>query len=67
MEILGIDFWIQMVVYAVSLGTFGGTVVVRLTHLEKKMDKHNHIVERVIETEARAKSNTHRLDRLEKN
>jgi hypothetical protein len=35
------QFWIQMIVYAVSLGSLGGVVLTRLNYLEKKMDKHN--------------------------
>lgn len=50
----------------------------RLEQLEKKVDKHNNLAERIIKMEsrvadtdiaaleARAKSNSHRLDKLEK-
>lgn len=38
----------------------------RLEQLEKKVDKHNHLVERMVAVEERSKSNTHRLDELEK-
>lgn len=39
----------------------------RLKELERKVEKHNNLVERMQAVEDRAKSNTHRLDFLEKN
>lgn len=30
------EFWIQMLVYAVSIGSFAGVVLSRLSSLEKK-------------------------------
>ena len=39
----------------------------RLRKLEDKVDRHNHLVERMCKVEDRAMSNTHRLDNLEKN
>ena len=41
-------------------------VTYRLEQLEKKVDQHNHLVERMVAVEERSKSNTHRLDELEK-
>lgn len=38
----------------------------RLKKLEDKVDKHNHLVERMCKVEDRAMSNTHRIDNLEK-
>lgn len=38
----------------------------RLEQLEKKMDKHNNLVERMVAVEERCKSNTHRLDELQR-
>lgn len=37
----------------------------RLEQLEKKVDKHNSLVERMAAVEERSKSNTHRLDAWE--
>ncbi len=37
----------------------------RLKQLETKVDKHNHLVERMAVVEQRSKSNTHRLDELQ--
>ncbi len=39
--------------------------VFRLEQLESKMDKHNRLIERMYAVEARAKSNSHRLERIE--
>jgi hypothetical protein len=41
-------------------------IIFRLDTLEKKQDKHNNLIERMCNVEARAKSNSHRLDDLEK-
>jgi hypothetical protein len=55
-----------------AIGTIGGILAAnklvnfRLKALEDKVDKHNCLVERMVEVEQRSKSNTHRLDRVEK-
>lgn len=38
----------------------------RIEQLEKKVEKHNNLVERMVQVEDRAKSNSHRLDDLER-
>jgi len=54
------------------VGTLGGiaaankTVLFRLEQLEKKMDKHNNLIERMYKVEERCKSNTNRIDELTK-
>ena len=50
------EFWVQIVVYAVSFGIFTGSILTKLKYLEKKMDKHNGIVERVYILEGSIKS-----------
>lgn len=37
----------------------------RLQELEKKVEKHNNLVERMVEVEARSKGNTRRIETLE--
>ena len=37
----------------------------RLEQLEKKVDKHNGLVERMVDVEERSKSNAHRIDAWE--
>ena len=58
------EFWVQIVVYAVSLGSFGGVVLTRLSYLEKKMDKHNNLIERMSIVEQSTKSAHLRIDEL---
>lgn len=41
-------------------------VVYRLEQLEKKVDKHNNVIERTYVLEAQMKSVNHRLNNLEK-
>lgn len=38
----------------------------RLEQLEKKVDKHNGLIERMVAVEERSKSNSHRIDELVK-
>nr|WP_315022860.1 hypothetical protein [uncultured Aminipila sp.] len=61
---MGTEFWIQMIVYAVSLGSFGGVVLTKLNNLEKKQDKHNGLIERMVVVEQSIKSAHHRIDDL---
>lgn len=62
--LMSTEFWIQMVVYAVSLGSFGGMVVTKLNALEKKQDKHNGLIERMVAVEQSTKSAHHRIDEV---
>lgn len=55
---------IQIAIYLITLGTFGGTIMTRLANLERKMDKHNGIVEKVYRCEESLKSVHHRLDEI---
>ena len=54
-----------------TVGSLGGIMASsrltnhRLEQLEKKVEKHNNLVERVVEVEQRTKSNTHRIADLE--
>lgn len=38
----------------------------RIERLEKQVEKHNNLVERMVVVEQRSKSNTHRLDDIER-
>jgi hypothetical protein len=58
------EFWIQMVIYAVTIGSFAGTTLTRLKNLERKMDKHNGMMERLAKVESSASSAHHRIDEL---
>jgi len=46
------QFWIQMLTYAVSIGCMYGALSTRLKVLEKKVDCHNHLIERMYEVES---------------
>lgn len=58
------------------IGTMAGSVAgvlaanrltnYRIEQLEKKVEKHNNLVERMVAVEDRSKSNSHRLDELER-
>lgn len=56
---MGNEFWIgmliQLVVYGVSIGTIYGIMRTRLDYIEKKLDKHNNVAERVYKLEADSK------------
>lgn len=41
-------------------------VLYRIDELEEKVQKHNNFIERIYKVEERAKSNTHRLDEMER-
>ena len=56
---------LQIVVYIVSLSAMGGTIVHRVSQLEKKVEKHNQLVERMVAVEQSAKSAHHRIDRID--
>jgi hypothetical protein len=56
------QFWIQIVAYAVSLGCLYGALTTRLKVLEKKVDIHNHLVERMYKVEAKLKVMEERVE-----
>lgn len=64
------EFWIglliSLLVYAVSFGVFYGTVMTKLSNIEKKQDKHNGLIERMVVVEQSTKSAHHRLDSMER-
>ena len=59
------EFWITMLVYAVTIGSFAGAVLSRLKNLEKKQDKHNSLIERMVKVEESTKAAHKRLDKTE--
>lgn len=58
------SFWIQMIVYALSFGVMYGKIQTKLTYLEKKMDKHNQLQDRMVIVEQSVKSAHHRINDL---
>ena len=53
-----------------QLGTLGGIIasgrltIYRISQLEKKVEKHNNLVERMVKVENSVKSAHHRIDEL---
>lgn len=53
------------------IGSIGGVIAsarlttYRILQLEKKVEKHNGLVERMVKVEQRSASNTHRLDDID--
>jgi hypothetical protein len=58
------QFWIQILVYAVSFGTMYGSFKTRLDYLEKKLDSFNDTQGRIARIETSAKQAHHRIDEL---
>lgn len=56
------QFWIQIVAYAISVGCLYGALSTRLKVLEKKVDIHNHLVERMYKVEAKINMMEERID-----
>ena len=63
-ELLGI--LITVIVQALYLAYKIGMLEEKLNMLEKKQDKHNNLIERMVRVEDSAKSAHHRLDGLER-
>lgn len=57
---------IQIAIYLITFGSFAGTILTRLNSLEKKVDKHNGVIERMYRCEESLKSAHKRIDGLER-
>lgn len=71
------EFWIGLIIQLVAtvagIGVMYGTIKTRLNYLEKKLDKHNNVVERMYKAETdiavlqkENKVADHRIEDLEK-
>lgn len=67
-----IGFIVTIAVYVAMIARWSGKTSTQIdglkediTRLEKKQDKHNCLVERMVEVEQRSKSNTHRLNEID--
>jgi hypothetical protein len=56
---------LQIIMYIITAAFTAGTILYRIKALEKKVEKHNGLVERMVVVEQSAKSAHHRLDGLE--
>lgn len=60
----GPQFWVQILIYAVSFGVMYGQITTRIKYLEQKVDKHNQVVERMAVAERDIKSAHRRIDEM---
>ena len=58
------QLWIQIVAYAVSIGCLYGAISTRLRELEKKVDRHNHLVERMYRAEMRIRRMEEKMEEV---
>lgn len=61
----GLTFSGDIVVYLLGLAVTWGMTMSRIAALEKKVDKHNNMVERMFLVEERTKRNEARIKELE--
>ncbi|RPF48274.1 hypothetical protein EDD70_1089 [Hydrogenoanaerobacterium saccharovorans] len=59
------EFSQDIVIYLIGLATTAGTIIARISALEKKVEKHNSVVERTYVLEEKMKVANHRIDDLE--
>ena len=64
MEYFDAKFWVQLVVYVATFSYMWGNVKTRLDVLEKKMDKHNQMQDRLAVVESSLSSVHHRVNEL---
>lgn len=57
---------LQIVVYVVSAFATGSTILWRIKSLEKKVEKHNCLIERMYKVEESVKSAHKRIDGMER-
>lgn len=62
----GLTFSGDVVVYLLGLAVTWGMTMARIAALEKKVEKHNNLIERVYILEGEAKTINQRIDDLEK-
>lgn len=58
------QFWIQLIVYAVSFGTFYGKMTTELKYMKEKLDKHNSFQDRLTKVEGSSNSVHFRIDEI---
>jgi hypothetical protein len=57
---------LQIVIYLITAISTGATILWRVKELERKVEKHNCLVERMVKVEESTKVAHHRIDRIEK-
>jgi len=61
-----LQFNLDLVIYLLGLAATAGTLLARISALEKKVDKHNNVIERLYKVEERERTDKERIDHLEK-
>jgi len=61
---LSVEFWITIVMYAISFGVSAGVILTRLKYIEAKQDKHNNFITRLTINEQCSQSAQRRIDEL---
>lgn len=68
-----VEFWVQLLVLTGGIAAIWGGqkqsilyIKQSIDKLEKKQDKHNNLIERMISVEASTKASHKRMDRLER-
>ena len=64
MEKFSTEFWMQMIIYGATFGFAFGGIRTKLNYMEKKLDKHNCLVERMVAVEQSTKSAHHRIEEI---
>ncbi len=59
-------FDFEMVVYLLGLAATAGTILARISALERKVERHNGLIERVYRLEEQHADVERRLERMEK-
>ena len=59
-----ISILVTIAAYVIGLSAMWGSITARLKTLEKKMDKHNTLMERMVKAEGSTASAHYRLDEL---
>lgn len=63
MDVMSFD--LNTVIYLLGLAAMWGTLIWRVDALEKKVDKHNNLVERMYKVEEKTNRNEGRIKELE--
>lgn len=61
---LSVEFWMQLVIYGLSVGVIYGGIRTQIKELTDKVNKHNNLIERMFKAEESVKSAHRRIDEL---
>lgn len=61
---LSAEFWMQLVLYGLSVGVIYGGIRTQIKDLTEKVNKNNNLIERMFKAEESVKSAHRRIDEL---